>query len=767
MTSISTYQFYTRDTSVTRSRIEADPIISREMAYYKENITQITTLDEFLDDDRLYNYAMKAFGLEELTYAKGMMRKVLESDLNDENSFANLLEDTRYKTMAAAFDFGNTVAEAEIQTDDQFEDTVDLYSTAIERRNTSLTQELTYYEAVIDTVTNVDDIFYNQTLRDQLFQAFEIDPDIFDYDTIRAVLTSDADDPASYVNVNFMDNVSTWQTQITDLYTQRGEATEESEYNKITRQIEQYQKFVDKAYIYQEMAQSFNFSADGTLADGVAAQTAEQVTAFKEKVILAEPELTRNAMLINQDYYREQLAAATNVEDLVYNIRLSEIILSSFGLPTTTSFSDMIWAMTEDISDPNHEIYSRDSGFVDLANAFNFNSDGSVPDGEEMQTSEQTDEMMVLYSTRYDDEEEEARLEQTSQFSRYVDYTSDLDDLLSDLSAAKTVRNYLLKANDIGEDELSTFQMKKILTSDLSDPDSYVNQLGDERYRNLAKSLNFDAKGEITSPRYAQDENEITRMAKAYYTQKTMFDTSTETAELAEEEVLYYRERMGEIETVDEIIADARLVEFIAVSEGMAYEDLADGVLGLLLRSDLDDSESYANSFEDVRYQKIAGSFSFDELGRIEQSSATGVQSERGLVEASHLYVTQSIEEEAGETEVGARLALYFARMAPTINSVYEILADEAIGQFVRTTLSLAEETASADIDKQAQLIESRLEIQDFQDSEKVNEMINRFLVLYDLQNGSTYDPTVAAFSGATSFSADTLASYAQLRSQI
>ena len=132
-----------------------------------------------------------------------------------------------------------------------------------------------------------------------------------------------------------------------------------------------------------------------------------------------------------------------------------------------------------------------------------------------------------------------------------------------------------------------------------------------------------------------------------------------------------------------------RLVEFIAISEGMTYEDMADGVLGLLLRSDLDDPTSYANSFEDVRYQKIAGSFSFDEMGRIEQSSLLGVQSERGLVETEHLYVTQSIEEEAGETEVGARLALYFARMAPTITSVYELLADEALGQFTRTTLSL------------------------------------------------------------------------------
>ena len=264
----------------------------------------------------------------------------------------------------------------------------------------------------MQTVTDVDDIFYNETLRDQLFQAFDIDPEIFDYNTIRSVLTSDPDDPTSYVNVNFMDNVDTWQTQVNDLYALRDDEEDESEYAKLTSQIEQYQKFVDKAYIYQEMAGSFNFSEDGTLAEGVSAQTTEQVTTFKEKVILAEPELTRSAMLINQDYYREQLAAATSVEDLVYNIRLSEIILSSFGLPTTTSFADMIWAMTEDISDPDHEIYDRLSGFVDMANAFNFNADGSIPEGEEIQTAEQTDDMMILYSTRYDDEEEEARLEE-------------------------------------------------------------------------------------------------------------------------------------------------------------------------------------------------------------------------------------------------------------------------------------------------------------------------------------------------------------------
>ncbi len=51
--------------------------------YYKENIGNVKTVDEFLDDYRLYSYAMKAHGLEDMTYAKAFMRKVLESDLND------------------------------------------------------------------------------------------------------------------------------------------------------------------------------------------------------------------------------------------------------------------------------------------------------------------------------------------------------------------------------------------------------------------------------------------------------------------------------------------------------------------------------------------------------------------------------------------------------------------------------------------------------------------------------------------------------------
>ena len=40
-----------------------------------------------------------------MTYAKAFMKKVLDSDLNDQNSFANKLTDKRYADFVASYNF--------------------------------------------------------------------------------------------------------------------------------------------------------------------------------------------------------------------------------------------------------------------------------------------------------------------------------------------------------------------------------------------------------------------------------------------------------------------------------------------------------------------------------------------------------------------------------------------------------------------------------------------------------------------------------------
>ena len=105
---LSTYQgylLYTREPGKALQRAAVQTVNARAEDYYRENIGKVETVDEFLDDHGLYSYAMKAYGLEEMTYAKAFMRKVLTSDLSDEDSFANTLSDTRYRDLADAFRF--------------------------------------------------------------------------------------------------------------------------------------------------------------------------------------------------------------------------------------------------------------------------------------------------------------------------------------------------------------------------------------------------------------------------------------------------------------------------------------------------------------------------------------------------------------------------------------------------------------------------------------------------------------------------------------
>ena len=81
-------------------------------AYYTANIGKVKTVAQFVGDDRLFSYAMKAYGLGDITYAKGLMTKVLDGGVTGDKALANTLSDPRYRAFAAAFDFAGLGATA-------------------------------------------------------------------------------------------------------------------------------------------------------------------------------------------------------------------------------------------------------------------------------------------------------------------------------------------------------------------------------------------------------------------------------------------------------------------------------------------------------------------------------------------------------------------------------------------------------------------------------------------------------------------------------
>lgn len=105
LTTTADYQRITRDLDRSLKLKASEPYVARETEYYLSRIGEIKTIDDFLADTRVFNYAMKALGLEEMSYAKAFMRKVLTEGIDDRNSFANKLIDKRYREFARTFNF--------------------------------------------------------------------------------------------------------------------------------------------------------------------------------------------------------------------------------------------------------------------------------------------------------------------------------------------------------------------------------------------------------------------------------------------------------------------------------------------------------------------------------------------------------------------------------------------------------------------------------------------------------------------------------------
>lgn len=105
LTTSLAFRLISTDIDRSMARTADKPNVERNSAYYLENIGNVRSVDDLFDDERLYTYAMKAFGLSDMTYAKAFMRKVLEEGVDDRSSLANKLSDGRYREFAQAFNF--------------------------------------------------------------------------------------------------------------------------------------------------------------------------------------------------------------------------------------------------------------------------------------------------------------------------------------------------------------------------------------------------------------------------------------------------------------------------------------------------------------------------------------------------------------------------------------------------------------------------------------------------------------------------------------
>ncbi|KRQ03394.1 DUF1217 domain-containing protein [Bradyrhizobium manausense] len=662
----SSYSYIARNLTQSLTRVAQQSDVSREAAYYKANIGKVHSVDDLMKDYRLYHYVTKAYGLEDMAYAKAFMKKVLQSDLSDPRSFANTLIDKRYREFAAAFSFGGgttKVAQSESQTDDM----IGLYTAAMKSNVDAIAADAKYYNAKIGTVTSVDELLNDDRLRNYVASAFGIDQSKWSRDAIKQVLTSDPSDPNSYVNVNFSSKLDGLNAQL--------------------------------------------------------AQAKSNATDASTKIADYTTQLSQPGADVNQ----------LKVQILVERYRLQSAVSS--------------------ISSTNDAIATT-RGFMDLAAAFDFSADGSLPPG----TPAQTAANLASTDKRFDDSKsavyaaasplQEAVL--IGQFRKAIPSVTSLQALVSIPGAY----GFALAAVGLDPAQVPQSIVKAVLESDLSDPKSYVYTLNDDRYLKLARAFNFDAKGNLTTPLAAQDPAEILDIAKNYVIAKLKFASPQAQPKIkaqAQKDASSYQQAIGGIKSVADLLANRKLVDFILVAKGLEPGKVSTTYLKKILASDLNDPKSFANTESDARFAEIAASFNFDKDGNVARLAMEGPQKRDQFLATQKNYLEQSLEQQQGDANPGVRLALYFQRMAGHITSAYDILADKALSEVFRTTFDLPDQMASMQIDQQAKIVEKYLNLKDLGDPTRVAKLLSRFSAMYDAKNASqTYSPVLDLFQGSS-----------------
>jgi hypothetical protein len=324
-------------------------------------------------------------------------------------------------------------------------------------------------------------------------------------------------------------------------------------------------------------------------------------------------------------------------------------------------------------------------------------------------------------------------------FQDNIGKITSIDDFVDDTR----LFNYAMKAFGLQDMAYAKAFMKKALTEGISNPNSFANKLSDKRYVEFVKTFNFAANGPLTTTYNVARDATI-----GNYTARMTANGSLPLTPMHKQNTEYFKANIGDVKSLDDLMGDEKLLDYALRAFNIEGLELSRANLEKYVLGGIEDANSPANKHANENVAKFVAAFNFVKYG---EDTTSHVAAKQDTVAA---YLRQTLEENAGNDNEGVRLALYFERKASDVTSFYHILADPALAEVVRTVLGLPASIAQADLDKQVQMMERRLDIKDFQDPEALQKFLRRFTAMWEINNPTTtpMSAAMALFSPPTEF---------------
>lgn len=226
--------------------------------------------------------------------------------------------------------------------------------------------------------------------------------------------------------------------------------------------------------------------------------------------------------------------------------------------------------------------------------------------------------------------------------------------------------------------------------------------------------------------------------ASSFQSYKSVFGDKSKALEKFEnskpvqKEIEWFKEQAKKAKTVDDVLNNRRMMEFILSAYSVDDEIKYPGRYKKILTENPDDKQALVNKLRDPRFKEMAKDLAFAGLGVAKMSF------NYFLEDLSKKFVTNEFEKKLGEQNPALREAAYFKRKAGGVKDVYDILGDKVLRAVVTSALGIPPQAAVQSIEKQASLVTDKLNIKKFTDPAFVDTFLKKYLIKTDSSSSGT-----------------------------
>ena len=218
------WQMLQRTISTQKTAFDNSSEVARESKYFRENIGSVATAENLVEDRRLLNVTLSAFGLQDQIESKFLIQRILEEDPDAEGSLVSRLGNSAYTALANIFDFSETAFyktqeegfgvsiferyEASMLSD--LKETLKesqymndpIYAASFEQKIIdTIKKNKKYFFEVIGQVRAAEDILNDYDLKEIVIKAFDIEDRKNSLTLLKRVLEEGSSDSEALANV--------------------------------------------------------------------------------------------------------------------------------------------------------------------------------------------------------------------------------------------------------------------------------------------------------------------------------------------------------------------------------------------------------------------------------------------------------------------------------------------------------------------------------------------------------------------------------------